>query len=318
MAFKRSNLNLNLRSKLKERLVEESQKKNKKDPRFLNYYDMKEGEKMRILLIPDVNGEIWAKWKMHGPNLKNPKIGQVACSYHSSGEECPVCVRGFEIYETFKETNDEAYKTEAMRWFAKDYVLVSVIVLDSPIEVQESPDGNAIKLMYLPHAVEKMITNQVLENQIGEDDLPLTPIVLKKTKNAGGYASYDSSYFERKTIADDDLDFLENFKVEQFDYTDLDVIPKPSTTKEVRDWLDKVDRILGEVPEEEEKEPSRKDTPTRSEKSSRAAEPEPQDDQEPGPDSSSSHEGEEEEPAETPVSKAASLRERLQAARGSK
>lgn len=235
-------LNLKLKKNLKDRLEKEGS--NKKDTRFLNYFDMKFEEKMKILILPDVNGELWAKFKMHGPNLNNKKVGAVNCSYMSSGEECPACQHGFDYLNMEKETGDEAYKDEAKRWFAKDYTIMSVLVLESSMEIQESPDGNQVKLMYVPFKVEQMIKNAVVEGQIEEDMLSYTPLWLKKTKNKGGRAAYDNSYFDRKEVTDDDLQYFAEQKVDQFDYTNLDVIPKPTSTAEVQTWLDKALEIM--------------------------------------------------------------------------
>lgn len=236
------NLKMKLKGNLKDK-IEGEKKGNKNDTRLLNYYDLKEGEKMKILLVPDTNGELWAKFKKHGPNLKLPDAGSINCAYTSSGDNCPACQKGFDLLNLAKETGDEAYKTEAKRWFARDYTLVSCIVLESPIEIQESPDHNQVKLMYLPYKIETMIKEAVTEGQVDQEEIPFTPLVIKKTKNPGGYASYDHSFFDRKTVDDDDLEFLDDMVVEQFDYNDLDVIPPAATEAEVEEWLEKAEEV---------------------------------------------------------------------------
>lgn len=242
----------NLRTKLKANLKKSIEKEQAggRDNRFLNFFNLSDGEKMTVLLVPDVNGEFWSKFSKHGPQLhimdgKQRRgvrgAGAINCSYKSSGEDCPACQKGFDLLNLSKETGDEHYKNEAKKWFSKDFVLVQCIVLDSPIEVTASDDGNQVKLMYLPHNIEKIIKENITEEQIDEDDLCRTPFVIKKTKNQGGMADYSTSYFKRNTINDEDLDFLEDMKVEQYDFSNLDLVPSASTTEEVQEWLDKAE-----------------------------------------------------------------------------
>jgi len=236
---------MNLKMKIKKDLKNEinNEKKGGKDLRILNYYDLKEGEKMKVLLIPDVNGELWTKFKKHGPNLKLPGAGSVNCAYTSSGDNCPACQKGFDLLNEFNDTGDKAYKEEAKRWFARDYTIVSVIVLESPIEVNESEDHNQVKIMYLPYAMENMIKETVSEGQIDQDDIPFTPLVIKKTKNAGGWASYENSYFAREKIEEEDMEVFDDMVVEQYDYSDLDIIPPAASSEDVAKWLEKAEEV---------------------------------------------------------------------------
>lgn len=242
----------NLKTQLKKSLKKEieNEQNGGRDNRFLNYFDMKSNEKMTILFVPDVNGEFWTKFSKHGPNVttgegKNRRgvrgVGSVNCAYKSSGETCPACQKGFDLLNLSKETGDENFKEEAKKWFSKDYTLVSCIVLESPIDITASDDGNQVKLLYLPHNIEKIIKEAVTEEQVPEDELCSTPFVIKKTTNAGGRPDYSSSFFQRRTIEDGELDFLEDMVVEQFDYSNLDIVPKATTTEDVEEWLAKAE-----------------------------------------------------------------------------
>lgn len=244
MSNLKNKLNLKMKGTLKKDLENEANKG--KDTRFLNYYDLKFNEKMKVLIIPDANGDLWKEFKLHGPNLKNRKVGTVNCAYTSSGEECPACQHGFSLLDMEKETGDVEYRNEAKRWFGREYTIMSVLVLDSPVEIQESPDGNQVKLMYVPYGIRTAIKEAIVESQVDEAELTSTPFVIKKTKNQGGQAAYDASYFARETVTDEDLEFFEDLKVEQYDYNDLDIIPAPSTTDEVQEWLDKALPIIEE------------------------------------------------------------------------
>lgn len=238
-----SKLNLKLKSDLKKQITEEKEKKGGSDPRLLNYFDMKEGQKMKVLLVPDVNGELWLRFKKHGPNLKNRAIPDIGCVYSQSGDNCPACQKGFDLLALEKETGDKSYKDEAKRWFGKESTIVSCIVLDSPIEIREASDHNQVKLMYLPFAIESMIKESIMEGQIDENELTTTPLVIKMTKNAGGHSEYKHSYFDRSRISDEDLEVFDDMVVEQYDYSNIDLAPAPTTTEAVQEWLDKAEEL---------------------------------------------------------------------------
>ena len=266
MSTNKLNLKLKLNGSLKKKIEDEDSKSGGNDARFLNYYDLKDNEKIKVLFVPDVNGEIWAKYKKHGPNMKQRGIKSIRCSYESSGEPCGACEVGFEYLNMSKETNDKAYKEEAKKWFARDYTLMSVLVLESPIEIKESPDKNEVKLFLVPFAVEKLIKEAITEGVIEEDELCSTPFFIKKTTNGGGFAEYSNSYFARKAVTDDELAFFEDRKVEQFDYSNLDVIPEPTTSAEMTEWVEKARAVLegGSTSDDKEdkKEPEpKKETP---------------------------------------------------------
>lgn len=306
-------LKLKLKTGLKQQ-IEQEDKKGGNDPRFLNFYDLKDNEKMEILFVPDVNGELWAKFKKHGPNLKVRGTGAIRCAYESSGDNCPACKQGFEYLDIAKETNDKAYKDEAKKWFAREYTLMSCIVLDAPMEILESPDHNQVKLIYVPYAIESKIKESITEGVLDENELCQTPFFIKKTKNGGGYADYSTSYFGRKEVTEDQLAFFEDKKVEQFDYNDLDVIPKATTEAEVAEWLEKaiaaVDAAANGATEEAPK--GRQETRQEPRQETRRPAPAKAD---PEPDMTEEErnmgEAQEEEAPEEPKKTTSSLRDRL-------
>lgn len=242
MAF---NLNLNVKTNLKKQIEKEAS--GGRDGRFLNYFDLKKGEKMKVLFLPDANGEFWQKFSKHGPNLKLPGLEPVACPYKAARQECAACQKGFDLLNQAKELGEKTpegkeLKDEAKRWFAKDYTLVQVLVLDTPVEIAEADDGNQVKLMYLPFAIEKIIKNAVVEGIVEEDEISSVPFYIKKTENQGGQAAYTDSYFSpRETVGDDDLAFFEGLKVEQYDYSKLDVVPEDASSEEVVAWMEKAE-----------------------------------------------------------------------------
>ena len=236
---------LKLKSNIKDQIEKEDSKGSSgPDKRFLNYYDLKEGEKMTVLIVPDPNGELWTKFRRHGPNLKTRGVGSIGCRYDMAGEDCPVCQKGFSLLDLEKETGDKAYRTEAKKWFARDYTVMNVVVLDSPIDVLEAEDGNQVKLMYVPFAIENLIKEHLKEGIIEEDELCTIPLNIKMTKNAAGYAAYDSSFFARKPVTDEELEAFDDFKVEPHDLSTLDVIPELPSKEEAEEWVEKAQEKL--------------------------------------------------------------------------
>lgn len=215
---------------------------NKKDDRFLPYYDLKFGEKVKVIIVPDTEGNIWKKFSAHGPNLKVRGTGTVACRYKNDNEECPICQKGFDLLQQAKDTGDDKYKDEAKRWFAKDTTIMSVLVLESPFDVPISPDQNEVKLMYVPYAIEGLIKNALAEGQLDVDSLLSTPLCIKKTVKKGtkDTPDYTSSYFDyRSPVTDDEMSVFEDSVVEQYDYSDLDVIPQTPSLDDAEEWLEK-------------------------------------------------------------------------------
>lgn len=234
MGFKNKKA-MNLREKF---IQEQEDKKNKRsggntDKRFLNYFDLEEGQKMTIRLLPDGgdSGEYWLEYSTHGSKLKVRGVDSIACAYTSSGEECPACQKFFDLWE-------EDNKDEAKRWGKKETIIAQCLVVDSPIEVNETEDGNPVKLIYLPFGVRDMIKEQIIEGQI--EDPSDFELILKKTKNSGGYAAYDKSYFDMKSepLSDEIIEMFDSGELELFDLSEE--LPAATTTEDVDEWMDKV------------------------------------------------------------------------------
>lgn len=243
-----------LKLKIKQDMTKEVEKSGRggTDGRFLNYFDLKFEEKIKILFVPSKDGDFWIKYHKHGPNLDIRGIDSIDCPWKTSGDDCPACQRGFDLIEEAKEVGGKdtpegkALYDEAKQWFAKDYTLTQCIVLESPIDINQDKEGNQVKLFGLPYAVEAQITEDIKEGKISSDDLCTYPFVIKKTKNQGGQASYQHSYFDlRNPITDEDLEAFDDLVVEPFSADDIrDIIPAPATTEDVEEWLVKVDEKL--------------------------------------------------------------------------
>jgi hypothetical protein len=245
-----------------------------KDHRVLNYYDLKEGEKMKLIFVPDENGELWAKFAKHGANLtytsggktRNvPGVGSIGTIANNS--ESPIMQHGYSFLEKERQTGDKKWRDEAKKWFPRDYTIMSCVVLESPIEVKPNNDGNEVKLINVPQKVVSKIMNELSEGNISEEEFFITPFILKASRNDSGFRSYEESFFARKPMSDGELEDLDERTINLFDYSTLDMIPKTPTIDEQQAWLDKAiaayNRSTGAVAhsDDEEEEAPRKVQP---------------------------------------------------------
>lgn len=313
MAFKNK---FKVRSDLRDQIEKEAEGSGKRDPRILPYYKLDFGEKMTVLIVPDVHGNLWQSFSKHRPGLKVRSAGEIGCRYKMAGEECPVCQKGFEIYDQFKESNDPALKEEAKRWFSSDYTVASVIVLDTTLEIPEDEKQNDVKLWYLPHNVEKQIKNMVQEGELDPEDIPITPFVIKKTKNQGGKASYDESFFRRQTLTEDEEGYLEELNIEQYDFVELDLVPDIPTEAEAEEWLEKAIEVVEKdrkKPKKDDESSTKKSVSERLSKRKSQDNDDSSDDSEDDQDDKSSKDQEDKE--DSGSNKRSALRDRLASAR---
>lgn len=252
---------LKMKAGIKKKFENESNGNNKKDMRILNYYDLKEGEKMKVLLVPSAEtGELYTKWKSHGPNLQINGVRPIRSPDEASGQKCPIMQYGYSLLEEGrKDGNDyEAYKEEAKKWFPRDYTLAQCIVIETPVEINETDDGNIVKLFYMPYAIEEKIREAVLEGIIDEEDLCMHPLIIKNNKN-GKYNSYKNSYISPKQIDDETLEALEDFTIEPHELSQVDLVPPVPTYEEAEEWLnDALKKYYSDADDSEEPEPPKK------------------------------------------------------------
>ena len=220
---------------MKERFTKKSEaKKSGKggDKRFLNYFDLKEGEKMTIRLLPDGgnSGEYWLEYATHGGNLKLRGLDSISCAYTSSGENCPACAHSFDYH-------NDGDKEQAQRWRSKETHIGQCMVVDAPMEINETEDGNPIKLVYLPFSIVEEIQEAIMEGKIGE--IMDHEFTIKKTIGKNGFAQYNKSYFNttEDPLADDILKMFDDGKLNLFDLSEE--LPAPTSTEEVDEWLEK-------------------------------------------------------------------------------
>ena len=144
-------LNLKLKTSLKS-VIENEEKSagsSKKDPRYLNYFEMKEGQRMEVLFLPCASGESsWATDHVHGPRAKVGQqrirgVAPIACSRMMSGEKCVICDEMFAKYQAGdKEAGNRLQVTER--------TTAQVLVISSDIEVLYPEDGNVVKFFNVP------------------------------------------------------------------------------------------------------------------------------------------------------------------------
>lgn len=214
---------------IKQEEARQSKKGNKGDKRYLNYFDLKEGEKMTIRLLPDggESGEYWIEHHIHQSKVRGVK--SIACAYTSSGEDCPVCTYSYDFFLDGK-------KDMASDWRKNNKFLTQCLVIDAPFEVNETDDGNPVKLFNMPFKIYEILKEAIMEEQVG--DLMDCDFIIKQTKNSGGRAAYDKSFFAKieEPLADGIMDAFDSGELELFDLSKE--IPDATTTDEMGEWLD--------------------------------------------------------------------------------
>lgn len=314
---------LTITQDLKKTIAEdkESRGSKKSDKRFLNYWDLPFEGKMKIVLVPDVNGQLMKKYAIHGPKMDVRGLPSVGCSRVNQGLECSICDVGFDIIRESKDlksvTQQKKMKEAGKAWLQKDCTLLSCIVIDSgDVEVQQTEDGNEVKLFMVPYKVEEMIKNAIEDGLIDQEDIPNTALVIKKTRQAGSdVASYEHSFFERKKLADEVLDAFDSddVVVNLFDYEDLDVIPADPTESEANEWINTAYAKLKTASNSNSKDSDEDedDTPSNSkEKSEPRNRSRVRDEEDDDTSDDEGRDGQQEEKTE-PVKKSGSLADRL-------
>ena len=219
--------------KFREKLQNQEQNRGKKkaDKRVLNYFNMDFGQSMRVRLLPDGDnsGDLFKEYATHGNSLKGVK--SINCCYSSSGESCPVCLHSFE----HKDTDDE----ERKRWATKRYTIGQVLVIDSPVEIQESDDSNPIKLFHIPYGIKETIMEAIMN---GENPFEMD-LIIKKSKK-GTNANYDKSHFDSNTsdLPEEFFQLLENGVAYLYDVSKE--IPDPTNSDQLQEWFDKAYSVV--------------------------------------------------------------------------
>lgn len=300
----------------------------KNDPRILPYYKLQDGKSLRLLFLPGTNGELWFQYHAHGPNLKGVRgVKSVSCSYKTSGDDCPICQKGFDYLNLAKDAEESGDKAEAKRlkemakeWFTKDYTFASVLVLESPFEVPDAPDGNQVKLISLPYKVKEKIKSMIAEGEIDPENIMNVPFRLKKTtvgqgKNA--YASYETSFFERSDVEAEDLEFFEDLVVEPYDFDKLveEFTPEMLEFDEAEEWvkdvLSKKERKAISDEDEDEDNSSKKSSFSRKVKDNIKSRKEEEEEEESDDDDEGEEKQEQQDSKPTSEDKPLSLKERL-------
>jgi hypothetical protein len=229
-------------NKIREKLIKKEKESGKKnDPRFLNYFDLEMGKTMTIRLLPDGGdtGELWLDYATHGKALRNKDVGSISCVYVSDGEKCSVCGYSYGLLQS-------GDKDGAKKWRRKDVSVGQCVVIESSTEISQSEDNNLVKLIYLPYGMRDVITESIMNGTI--EDATAFDLVIKKTKNSGGYADYGKSYFKTKStnVPDSFLESLDDGSSYLYDLSKE--LPEVSTAPQVDEWLkNSIDIINGKV-----------------------------------------------------------------------
>lgn len=177
---------------------------NGRDKRFLNYWDLKEGEELTIRLLPDAGDHTYSnglfiEFESHWID------GEASLCPKSNGryEKCSICKHGWDHWH-----NDE--KKLSSKWRAKRrYISQCLVVGESPIKLDDNPDGKMVYLINLPKAVRDEVLKQIsagnIENPVNHN------LVIKRTIS-DGQADYGGSYIvmKEKPLPDEVVEAIEN------------------------------------------------------------------------------------------------------------
>ena len=220
------------------------------DHRFLNYYDLGDGESMKIVLIPTREGEYIKEFSKHG--AYSQEVSTFPCRYMNQGQSCPICLEGYKLFQNDERDAEGRPISDHLR--RKKYVLAQCVVIDSPIEVQDHGEDTIVHLIWLPIAVlDKM--KESIDEGIISDDVQDHVLVLKKRVGSNGRATYTHSYFRESKFEPDETltEAIENGFVEPFDLNNLQTpdgdpyIPGDVSEEEAKEWFDQaVAKLRGE------------------------------------------------------------------------
>lgn len=309
--------------KLKKQMMEKTMKnaergggKREDNPKILPYYKLETGEKLEIMFQPYEDGDLFKHFKKHGANMQIPSIGNVECIYHSRGESCPACAKGFSYVEDGKGT------PMSKKWMAKDYYVAQVVVIDSPFDIPELEDGNQMRIFYMPFAVMEKIKESYAEGIV--EDPTDHVFVIKKTENQGGNASYANSFFRPKPAGDEIYEAFEDATIELHDLVKENIEPEEASVEEVEEWVEKADKALREgdggsrrsSSNSDDDDKKDDDTPRTSGGGLKNRMKKKQEESDPEPDEDNDDDDRPEEKEEKPSSTGSSLRDRLRRSRG--
>lgn len=211
----------------------------KDDPTILNYYGLDFGEEMTIRFLPaDADGtKPYLSYSLHGPNMKGQDVDQndplrkvknMRCAWDEK-VPCEACGKSWEFHNAGR-------KDEAKMWRSKEYFVAQCIVIDSPIEIPDTEDGNPVKVFYLPWAIKEKLFDAIRDG-IVEDPMD-RDFIIRKTKNQGNRACYDKSYFVGKDspLPDWVEAAIDEGVIEPRVLEDL--IPDLPTTEETQEWVE--------------------------------------------------------------------------------
>ena len=174
----------------KKLLAKEKEKENKgRDARFVPYWDLKEGDELVVRLLPDAGSHpysngLFIEFESHWID------GEASLCPKSNGkyEKCKLCQHGWDLWHA-----DD--KERSAKWRSKRRVVAQCLVVKSPFDIAENPDGKMVYLINLPMAVKDDIIRQIGAGNI--ENPALHNIVIKRTIE-NKRAKYDKSYIEMK------------------------------------------------------------------------------------------------------------------------
>lgn len=228
-----------IKKDLRSQILKDREGGKNKDLRFLNYYDLEPNSSMKIVLLPDGadTGDLYVTYRTHSIRDNNLRVGSVVCPRVGPLNECPACQRSYEAYQAGDKETAKLYRS-------KDHHLGQCVVLESPIEINDTPD-NIVKLFNITFSLKNKIEEGIVEQIV--EDATEHAFVIKNVKNRGGFNDYSNSHYrpEPLQVTPEIESALEEGRVQPYNLHEE--IPPKSTYSDVEEWLVKVDSALNGV-----------------------------------------------------------------------
>lgn len=212
---------------------------------FLAFWNIPENQDLNLRFLADgdeSNPYFWREREMINLTFKGVIGGtnetvrlQVPCNEMWVPNSCPVLTEVRQWYKLANDTNDEDLKKQASQYWKKKSYLFQCFIAPGSVEVKDdNPPENPIRRVLMNKELFDKVRSILLNPDVSE--LPThfehgRDFRVIKTKNAGGFASYDSSQFKfsERSLNDDERAAIEQYGL----FNLIDFMPKQPTPEEL-------------------------------------------------------------------------------------
>jgi len=166
---------------------EDSKKKRTKKSSSDNF--LKLGKLNKIAILPglvsdDGKRKDWvAETLNHEVWIAGKKLGSVGCN-KAFDEDCPICERGWKVYNKYKNSNNESKKKIFKNYMPRDDRFVNAVKINSTED-----EGVSVKVFRVPKTVHEEIEEHMMDNNLSPSKMfhpdKGKPILIKSTGEKG-------------------------------------------------------------------------------------------------------------------------------------